>query len=149
MNSDKKLVCRVYEERDLTDLITLMNQLGYEYSRQSLSYNIQQVRNQGGEVFIAEDAGLVCGCVAAILDIRLAEGIKGEIVSLVVNQQARGRGIGKLLVVAAEQWLSQYVDEYRIRANAIRKDAHQFYQQLGYSEMKQQVVLGKTCPKEG
>ena len=121
-----------------------MGLLGYEHSSDSINQNIIAVRKAGGEVFVAELSGEVCGCVSAILDIRLAEGIKGEIVSLVVNKKSRGTGIGKGLVNEAEKWLSDKAPQIRVRANTIRKSAHEFYKLMGYSFLKSQTVLRKS-----
>ena len=120
-----------------------MDQLGYDHSEESLSANISAVREQGGEVFVAEVDGNVRGCVSAIIDVRLAEGIKGEIVSLVVSGEARGQGLGKGLILEAEKWLSGKVRVIRVRANALREQSHLFYESLGYSREKTQAVLIK------
>ncbi|WP_415896421.1 GNAT family N-acetyltransferase [Neptuniibacter sp. QD72_48] len=137
-------IYRTYQEKDLQALIALMKQLGYTHSEQSLLTNIRSVHKAGGEVFIAELNGVVVGCISAIIDIRLAEGTQGEIVSLVVDKEHRGYGLGKGLVKTAEHWLSERVNSIRIRANSIRTSAHKFYQELGYVETKQQVVLVKS-----
>ncbi len=137
-------IYRTFKESEIKSLIKLMAQLGYEHSKESLLNNVNSVRRAGGEVFVAEVSGSVCGCISAIIDVRLAEGVKGEIVSLVVNESARGKGIGKGLVVTAEKWLSHSTSEIRVRANAIREQAHFFYKNMGYSLNKQQVILIKN-----
>ncbi len=121
-----------------------MAQLGYEHSEESLAKNISAVRGSGGEVFVAELSGRVCGCVSAIIDVRLAAGTNGEIVSLVVDEASRGRGVGKGLVSTAENWLKDHTNVIRIRANVIREQAHEFYKNLGYSLSKTQVVFSKN-----
>jgi len=50
-----------------------------------------------------------------------------EIVSLVVSESARGQGIGKALVLAAESWANTRVNKIRVRANSTREEAHDFY----------------------
>ncbi|NYS61246.1 hypothetical protein [Vreelandella salicampi] len=77
---------RKYKPEDLQTLVLLMAQLGYDHSEKTLLDNIVALREKGGEVFVAEVAGTVRGCVSAIIDVRLAEGVKGEIVSLVVSE---------------------------------------------------------------
>lgn len=136
-------IYRKYTHQDAQALVMLMAQLGYEHSKESLSANISAVREQGGEVFVAEVSGNVLGCVSAILDVRVAEGIKGEIVSLVVSEEARGLGLGKGLVLEAEKWLSGKVSVIRVRANALREQSHLFYESLGYIKDKTQAVLLK------
>lgn len=134
---------RTYQTGDLPALIPLMSQLGYTHTEQSLSENITAVRNAGGKILVAEYNGEIVGCVSAILDVRLAEGIQGEIVSLVVNNNNRGLGLGKGLVNTAENWLGQHSSTIRVRANSIRDNAHRFYESIGYSKSKQQEVLVK------
>lgn len=94
-------------------------------------------------MFVAEVAGEVLGCVSAIIDARLAEGLKGEIVSLVVSEEARGKGLGKGLIREAENWLSGNVSIIRVRANALRERSHLVYESLGYRKEKSQVILLK------
>lgn len=138
-----KLIYRPFQIDDIPALIPLMEQLGYNHSESSLLKNIEAVRKSGGEVFIAQRNDKVLGCVGAIVDVRLAEGIQGEIVSLVVLEEMRGFGLGKGLVNAAEEWLFQHTDTVRVRANEIRADARQFYLGMGYEVSKIQVVLSK------
>lgn len=135
---------RPFKDKDLTALVELMAELGYQHSAESLLKNIYAVREQGAEVFVAEVAGEIAGCIATLIDVRLAEGRSGEIVSLVVAQKYRGGGVGKALLATAEQWLIPRVDKINIRANALRAEAHGFYQALGYAVVKQQVVLSKV-----
>jgi len=124
-------------------VVELMRQLGYEHSTDNISGNIKALRGNGSDVFVVEIDDVICGCISAIIDIRLAEGVKGEIVSLVVSENSRGKGLGKGLVAYAENWLSNHVKEIRIRANSLRIEAHQFYKDLGYTATKQQLVLIK------
>lgn len=138
-----KIVYRKYTHRDIQALVLLMAQLGYEHSEETLSSNIRAVREWGGEVFVADVSGNVFGCVSVIVDARLAEGIKGEIVSLVVSEEARGQGLGKGLILEAEKWLSGKVSVIRVRANALRGQSHRFYESLGYRKEKTQAVLIK------
>lgn len=135
---------RSAQHQDMAALIPLMSQLGYQHTANTIAANISAVRKAGGEVFIAEHSGEVIGCICAIIDVRLAEGVQGEIVSLVVNENSRGSGIGKGLVKAAEQWLFEHTPTIRVRANQVRKEAHLFYQSLGYEESKRQAILTKA-----
>ncbi|VUD68761.1 Mycothiol acetyltransferase [Thalassocella blandensis] len=136
--------CRTFGDTDIESLVKLMRQLGYEHSNESLQFNISQVRKQGGEVFVAEDGGHVCGCISAILDVRMAAGVCGEIVSLVVDEAHRGKGLGKQLVNTAENYLKQHTKKIRVRANVTRADAHEFYAALGFCEIKTQKIFRKS-----
>lgn len=141
-------VFRRYADDDLLALVQLVGQLGYEHTPQGLATNVAQVRQAGGEVFVAEVEAQVRGCVCAILDVRLAAGRHGEIVSLVVDESARGRGLGRGLVDAAERWLRARVTQVRVRANTARTSAPEFYEKLGYARLKTQAVFTKALPPD-
>ncbi len=126
---------------DAPALLPLMQALGYALGADELRNSIAEINQRGGAVFVAEREGRIVGCVAAIIDVRLAEGVTGEIVSLVVVPECRGLGIGKGLVEQAEAWLDPRVSVIRIRANAIRAEAHGFYRSLGFKEIKTQKIF--------
>lgn len=134
---------RIAHKQDLQEIVHLMSELGYRTNVTDLQTTLEQIRSGQGEVFVAEVNEKVVGCINAIIDVRLAEGRTGEIVSLVVNERYRGNGIGKGLTEYAEKWLLTRTNKIRIRANALREDAHRFYLGLGYSEMKKQKVFTK------
>ena len=126
------------------ELQGLLAQLGYDLAVSTIAENVQEIRARGGEVFVAERNGRLVGCVAAIIDVRLAGGICGEIVSLVVAESERGQGIGSGLVRHAEQWLSHSVGTVRVRTNAVREAAHKFYEAGGYEYQKTHKVFKKN-----
>jgi GNAT superfamily N-acetyltransferase len=74
----------------------------------------------------------------------LAEGMFGEILSLVVSKDHRGSGIGTCLIKNAESWLKPQATKLRIRANSIRLKAHKFYKSLVYIEIKTQISIVQT-----
>lgn len=137
-------IYRKYNQSDAEGLILLMSQLGYNHSKETISNNVCSVREMGGEIFVAEVSGEIHGCVSAIIDVRLAEGKNGEIVSLVVSEESRGQGLGKALTLEAENWLSERVSNIRVRANSLREQAHLFYASLGYKKVKTQAIFVKN-----
>ncbi|MGD9217079.1 MAG: GNAT family N-acetyltransferase, partial [Desulfobacteraceae bacterium] len=121
----------------------LMLELGYCVELTQLSINIHEIYKKGGQLFVAEKDGKVAGSVCVLMDARLAEGVYAEIVSLIVAQEARGKGIGKELLQEAESWAGKRVNKIRIRANEIRNSAHAFYKNQGYEEIKSQKIFIK------
>lgn len=85
-------------KNDSSDLIRLMEELGYSHTKESIAKNLEYVENSGGRVFLAVSKGAIVGCVCAIIDVRLAAGKCGEIVSLVVLSDCRGKGVGRELI---------------------------------------------------
>lgn len=129
---------------DAASLVDLLAQLGYEADPVALPERLDAIRQRGGEVLIAELDGSVLGCVNMLVDVRLAEGRTGEIVSLAVTESHRGAGIGKQLTLSAIAWLqTRQCTTVRVRANAVRTDAHQFYAKLGFKEIKTQKIFIK------
>lgn len=135
---------RKAEEGDASALVGLMAELGYSHTIESIKENMKGVENRGGSVFVAVLNGSVLGCICAIIDVRLAGGECGEIVSVIVAQEHRGKGIGKKLIKHAEAWLGTKTGSIRIRANALRQEAHEFYKSLGYEEEKTQTIFKKN-----
>lgn len=131
-------------EKDLTALAALITELGYETTPAAMKCRITEIRANQGEVLVAELNQEVIGCINMIIDIRLAEGKAGEIVSLIVTEKCQGLGIGKGLICAAEQWLIPRCDRIRVRANTLRSEAHRFYQSLGFTAIKAQQVFIKN-----
>lgn len=137
-----KLTYRPASPEDATQLLELLEALGYAATERDLAERLRQIEGQGHRVFVAEKEGEVVGCVQALIDIRLAEGRVGEIVSLVVKPPARGSGIGKGLLQTATEWLqARGCAQIRVRANENRAEAHQFYLAQGFAEIKRQKVF--------
>jgi len=134
---------REIKDDDLLSLQRLMLELGYSVEADDLKQNVEEIIKRGGQVIIAEDERDIVGSVSVIIDVRLAEGIYAEIVSLVVASKARGKGIGKGLVKKAENWAKQKVHKIRVCANEVRKDAHLFYESQGYNHVKSQKMYIK------
>lgn len=135
---------RIVQADDYSQLLSLLEQLGYQLDLEDLTKNINSLRQRESEVFVAEQAGKIIGVISALLDVRLAGGINGEITSLVVDEQERGQGVGKGLIQTAEAYLSSKVTTIQIRANSSRTNAHAFYQSLGYEETKVQKIFKKN-----
>ena len=136
-------VCRTYHRKDLEALQGLMSELGYSVSLIGLDRNIRDIYDRDGEIIVAEKDGAVVGSICVLMDVRLAEGAYAEIVSLIVSETARRKGIGKALIKKAEAWAVNRVDKIRVRANEVRSSAHAFYQSQGYEEKKTQKIFVK------
>ncbi len=138
-----KIHCREYEQSDLSYVKSLMHELGYSVAEEALCLNIKEIKQRDGVVFVAKLNNQLVGCICAVIDVRLAEGVSGEIASLIVSDKSRGAGVGRSLVETSEKWLGTRVEKIRIRANEIRTNAHSFYRNIGYKEVKKQTVFIK------
>ena len=139
-----KITIRQIDQSDFKIVHQLMHELGYPLDKEDLLFNINLIHQRKGIILVAEVDGNVVGCLSAVINAGLAEGMFGEILSLVVSKDHRGSGIGTCLIKNAESWLKPQVTKIRIRANSIRLKAHKFYKSLGYIEIKTQISFVKT-----
>ena len=85
-------------------------------------------------VFVAESDSRVVGALSFhCIPLFHAEGYLGRITSLIVTPDHRQRGIGRLLVFAAEQFAwSRKCSRVEVTSGDHRLDTHAFYEHLGY-----------------
>ena len=138
-----KINIRQYDPGDLKMVRHLMHELGYPMDENDLLFNLDLIQKREGIILVAVVDGNTVGCISVLINAGLAEGLFGEITSLVVLKEFRGFGLGKKLIEHAENWLQPKVKKIRIRANSIRLDAHRFYKSLGYKEIKTQISFLK------
>jgi GNAT superfamily N-acetyltransferase len=63
----------------------------------------------------------------------------------VIDEQYRRKGVGRILTQEVAVWAkSKNVRAVRVRCNTIRKEAHQFYNQIGFEKLKEQKVISRT-----
>jgi N-acetylglutamate synthase-like GNAT family acetyltransferase len=141
-----QLKIRHASQKDLAAIVQLMNELGYSVNKELIEDRLEKISQRNGRVIVAVDkAENVLGCVHAFIDLRLAEGEVGEIVSLVVNHDSQGQGIGTELLKKAMEWIQGTgCTKVKVRANTIRKEAHQFYRNHGFEEVKTQKIFLKN-----
>ncbi len=141
---------RPARESDASAIAHLAGELGYPSSAEEALARLRTVagRKEDG-AFVAELAGAVVGWMHLFGANRLESDPFAEIAGLVVAAGARGHGIGKVLVVTAEQWArDRGYRSIRIRSNVIRTEAHRFYEGLGYLRAKSQTVFTKAITTE-
>lgn len=128
---------------DLTSLAELSIQLGYPTTTEETGRRLLQLQQRDDHaIFVAEVSGRVVGWIHVHMSLSLVVDQRAEIGGLVVDERMRGKAIGGTLVKAAEQWsLANGCPLLRVRSNAVRSDAHGFYEKLGYAGTKSQRVF--------
>jgi len=124
----------------------LTQQLGYETSPDDTLQRISEIKKLKNHcIYVAADGEKVKGWIHAFLAISVESGEYIEIVGLVVDENQRGLGTGKLLVKKVLEWSAEMnCPKIRVRCNAKRKEAHKFYEKLGFAEIKEQKVFMKN-----
>ncbi|MBV8531681.1 MAG: GNAT family N-acetyltransferase [Candidatus Eremiobacteraeota bacterium] len=135
---------RTASSSDAARIAELTRQLGYDVSAQEIAGRLRR-RGERREVFVAVCADLVIGWAAVCVDAPFIEGFCACIEGLVVDETARSRGAGALLLSAAEAWArTRGCTAIRVGSNVVRERAHAFYHRRGYVTIKAQYQLRKT-----
>jgi GNAT superfamily N-acetyltransferase len=137
---------RLAEKQDAKELSLLSAQLGYPCSAEKILEHLADLEEDSDHVvFVAEgkDQKLV-GFAHVFKTKRIFLGPFAELGGLVVNEEYQNTGVGKSLMEKSESWAREHgCREMRVRSNVIRKEAHQFYSNLGYLVHKQQAIFLK------
>jgi GNAT superfamily N-acetyltransferase len=130
---------------DAPRIMALAGQLGYEVP---LAHVERQLRSMSQEwtvlVAVVPRVGVV-GWIAIGLREGITDSGRADIEGLVVEDEYRSNGIGRLLVDAAENWARKRgCTSMRLVSNVVRERAHEFYKRLGYDILKTQHAFKKV-----
>ena len=129
-----KLKLRDAKPSDALRLVGLIHELGHEINEKQLRKNLASLKKSGETPLVATlDKSVVgmCGVGRRVVIHRPAP--LGRITALVVGKEARGHGIGRKLVEAAEEWMrDKGCQLVEVTSNDRRAEAHAFYRHLGY-----------------
>ena len=139
------LVIREAHAKDIPALARLSGELGYPSDVSQMRRRYERVASdREHRVFVAVSGGEVVGWVHVHLTRWLATDSRGEIAGLIVDSTARGHGLGRRLMQAAETWTKEHGGAtLSLKSNAIRKEAHVFYERLGYAVTKTSLNFRK------
>ena len=138
-------------EDDAEGVATLSTQLGYPSTAED---TLRRFRGIGdapdARVWVAQAPdGAIVGWIHLFGNRLLESDPDIEIGGLVVHEDARGRGVGRALVSAAEDWARERgYTMVSVRSNVIRREAHEFYRGLGYEPTKSQFKFRKKLPAQ-
>jgi GNAT superfamily N-acetyltransferase len=140
----KEIYIRHLQQTDGAAIAALSIQLGYRVKEDVLQQQIDAIiAHPEHQVFVAMKANEIVGYIHGFKGLRLTTEPFFEIGALVVAEQERQIGIGKMLVEHVERNALR-CSKVRVRCNRLRIGAHQFYQNLSYLERKEQKVFEKT-----
>jgi GNAT superfamily N-acetyltransferase len=138
-----EIFIRDITERDAEAVNTLSAQLGYTMSLDQTLANIRSVLGtRGHNAFVAVQENRIIGWIGVAQALQIESAPFCEIRGLIVDERYRALGIGKLLIEKVKQWCKETENKtLRLRTNMIRRDAHLFYEHLGFKEIKEQKVF--------
>ena len=132
---------------DTEAVAELAGQLGYPSTPAEIERRFRAIDGDpDSTVMIAEDGrGTVLAWVHVFANHLLESDGAAEVGGLVVDSRARGQGVGKRLMEAAESWAREHgYTKVCVRSNTIRLETHKFYQHLGYTILKSQHKFQKS-----
>ena len=143
---DTAVSVRTARLSDAEAIARLTVQLGYEVSGATAADRLSRLLVQTGQRFlVAEVEGRLAGWAHAIVWEFFETGRFVVIGGLVVDRSLRRRGIGRALLDGVEAWaVEQGCSVVRLWSSVARTEAHRFYEQLGYANIKSQYSFVKS-----
>jgi ribosomal protein S18 acetylase RimI-like enzyme len=142
----REITLRPMRKADLPAVLGLLEQLGYAMDADELARRYASVAaEQRHHVLVAEAEGRVAGAMHVYARPALEKPPEAIVQSLVVDRSARGRGIGRALMEAAETWAAERgFGSVALTSQVTREEAHAFYERLGYERIATSLLLRKT-----
>jgi len=137
---------------DAPEVARLLATLGYEWAIKEMSSRLSVFLASGeyGLVAVRSQAGAtrpLLGVVTLhITPVLHRAGPVGRLTALVVDESARGQGVGRALANAAEAYfVARGCVLVEVTSNNRLTDAHAFYERLGYTATS--LRFGKPLPR--
>jgi len=144
----------IVREARLTDtpgISALCSQLGYEVSHDEVLKRLEKLTQHDDHAVyvVAKENDHIAGWVHIHGRYLIESAPFAEIGGLVVDQGARRQGIGERLMRKCEEWAkAKGFPQVRVRSGGHRKEAHEFYKRIGYSNVKWQEVFNLQLAEE-
>ena len=134
---------------DEAELARLATQLGFPMTEQLAVAQLAELAEHAGRtdhaLLVAPSPAGLLGWVQISVRRMFETPSTAEIAALIVDQDHRSGGVGRLLVAAAERWaVGRGCRTVRVRSNVVNERAHLFYEREGYERVKMQQVFDKT-----
>lgn len=137
---------RVAQPRDSDRIAELAGYLGYPSTGEEVRERLSQMQDANQyALFVAElPGGQIAGWIGLYVFRAVELETSAEISGLIVDEDVRSCGIGKILLDAAEGWArSIRCNVISVRSNVKRDRAHQFYENNGFETVKTQKEFRK------
>ncbi len=144
--SPSRFEIRPAKPRDATRIAELATQLGYPSSSRQVRRRLAEILpNPEHSLLVATEEWRVIAWGHAFVCQVVESERTAELGGLVVDEERRGSGAGRLLMLRLEAWAKgKRCRTVTLRSNIIRKAAHAFYERLGYSKIKTQHAFRKV-----
>lgn len=130
---------------DEMSLMQLAAQMGYPITAVEAKERLKDILRQKGEILLVADVyGQAIGYVLGTTIIEINTPKTLRLGGMVVNENYRQWGIGRMLMKGLENWAKK--ENFKIilvPTNIKRKNAHKFYEKTGYKNIKTQYIYEK------
>ncbi len=132
--NDARVTVRAATDGDADRLASLLTDEGYPAGGSDITARLARFAAHGSHVLVAEAGGEAVGFLAMLVLPRFESSETfARIVTLVVDAGERERGIGKLLMAAAEKTAAETGASFlEVTAGHHRPDARRLFESLGY-----------------
>ncbi len=144
---NNQVLIRTAEIKDAARIAILSDQLGYSVTNQQAKERIYKIQNNDNHLlYVATlDNEELIGWVHAYICDSIVIQTPALILGLVVDQDYRHQGVGRLLMEEIENWAAKSGAEgVLLRSNIKRNEAHLFYEKIGYTNIKQSLTFYKS-----
>ena len=137
---------RQMRPEDAAVVAKLVTQLGYPSTEDEIRRRYDLIKDRwDARLFVAHASSAIVGWLHVQALYLLETDARAEIFGLVVADTARGTGVGRRLMEAAEEWaLVRGLNVMGLRSNHLRTEAQGFYEHLGYKVIKTQNAFRKS-----
>ena len=139
-------IIRKIELKDACELCKICSEeMGYECAPALVKSKIEKLDSKREAVFVAEEESQLLGFIhVERYDVLYFESM-ANILGLAVKKDFQKQGLGKALLLAAENWAQENgIYLMRLNSGINRTDAHGFYEHLGYVSEKEQKRFVKN-----
>ena len=114
-------------------------EMGYDCDLELVKRKIQRLDLTREAVFVAEEESQVLGFIHIERYEVLYFESMANILGLAVRKDFQNKGLGKTLLLTAENWARENgISLMRLNSGISRRNAHGFYEHLGYTSEKEQ-----------
>jgi GNAT superfamily N-acetyltransferase len=134
---------REAELKDVEFITELSNQLGYKTTIEKIQARLSEIFNNNDNcIYVIIGNENIIGWIHGFYSLRVESDSFVEIGGMVVDENFRRKGIGKMLVKRVIEWAhSKKSNKIRVRCNTLRKETHVFYNNIGFIETKEQKIF--------
>ena len=140
--SDWPVQIRTARSSDAPALAALLTQLGYPNTPDEVQARLTSHAREADCTFVACEADVVHGLAALhLIPMIHRDGYVARLTAFIVDESARGRGIGSALLEACEAYaVANAAERLEITSGDGRSRTHEFYSGRGYSREGQRFT---------